>query len=84
MTENPPGIDDAEEAALELQRVVGAPPSLATPARLDAIGVATRRLELALGGAVQGSPFAAALKSAGDAVDALVREVEGAYRIELR
>ena len=42
VTENPPGIDEAEEAALELQRVLGAPPALATPARLDAIGVATR------------------------------------------
>ena len=84
LTENPPGIDEAEEAALELQRVLGVPPSLATPARLDAIGAATRELELALGGAVQGSPFAVALKSAGEVVDALLRDVEGAYRGELR
>ena len=84
LTENPAGIEDAEEAALELQRVLGAPPTLATPARLDAIGVATRRLELALGGAVQGSPFAVALKSASEVVDALLRDVEGAYRGDLR
>ena len=31
-TENPDGIDEAEEALLELQRVIGAPPALATPA----------------------------------------------------
>ena len=84
LTENPPGIDEAEETALELQRLLGAPPSLATPARLDAIGAATRRLELALGGVLQGSPFAAALKSAAEVVDALLRDVEGAYRAELR
>jgi hypothetical protein len=83
VTENPPGIDDAERAALELQQVLGAPPVLATPARLDEIGAATRRLETALGGAVQGSPFAAAMKGAGEVVEALQREVEAAYRIDL-
>ena len=84
VTENPPGIDEAEQAALELQHVLGAPPVLATPARLDEIGAATRQLEVALGGAVQGSPFAAAMKGASEVVEALQREVEGAYRIELR
>ncbi|MBA2383832.1 MAG: hypothetical protein H0V68_04110, partial [Actinobacteria bacterium] len=82
--EDPPGIGEAEETALELQQVLGAPPSLATPARLDAIGAAARRLELALGGVVQGSPFAVALKTAREVVDALLRDVEGAYRVELR
>ena len=70
VTENPEGIDDAEQAALELQHVLGAPPVLATPARLDEIGAATRRLEIALGGAVQGSPFAAAMKGASEVVEA--------------
>lgn len=84
VTENPPGIEDAEEAALELQHVLGTPPALATPARLDEIGAATRRLEVALGGAVQGSPFAAAMKGASEIVEALQREVEGSYRIDLR
>jgi hypothetical protein len=84
LTENPPGIDEAGEAALELQQVLGVPPVLATPARLDEIGAATRRLEIALGGAVQGSPFAAAMKGASEVVDALQREVEGSYRIDLR
>lgn len=80
VTENPPGIEEAEDAVLELQRAIGAPPTLASPARLDAIGAATRALELALGGAAQGSPFAAAMKSAGVVVDALVADVERSYR----
>ena len=42
LTENPPGIDEAEEAALALEAAVGAPPRLATPAHLDEIGTATR------------------------------------------
>jgi hypothetical protein len=83
LTENPPGIDEAEQAALDLQRVLGAPPVLATPARLDEIGAATRRLEIALGGAVQGSPFAVAMKGASEVVEALQLEVESAYRIDL-
>ena len=83
LTENPQGIEEAEQAALELQHVLGAPPVLATPARLDEIGAATRRLEVALGGAVQGSPFAAAMKGASEVVEALHREVEGSYRIDL-
>lgn len=83
VTENPPGIDAAEQAVLELQRVLGAPPTLATPARLDAIGLATRALEVALGHVAQGSPFAAAMKSAGEVVDALVADVTGSYRVPL-
>ena len=83
VTESPPGIEEAEEAALELQRVLGAPPSIATPARLDEIGVATRRLEQVLGGPTQGSPFAAAMKGAGDVVEALWGDVERCYRIPL-
>ena len=84
LTESPEGIDEAEAAVLELQRVLGVPPSLATPARLDAIGLATRQLELALGGATRGSPFADAMRSAGEVVDALTADVEGSYRTELR
>jgi hypothetical protein len=84
VTENPPGIEEAEEAVLALQRVLGTPPTLATPNRLDDIGAATRTLEVALGGVTQGSPFAAAMKSAGEVVDALVADVTGSYRIPLR
>jgi hypothetical protein len=83
VTESPPGIEEADEAALELQRVLGAPPTLATPARLDEIGAATRRLEVALGGEMQGSPFAAAMKSSGQVVEALFGDVERSYRIAL-
>ena len=83
ITESPPGIEEAEEAALELQRALGAPPTVATPARLDAIGAATRRLELALGSAVHGSPFANAMKGAGEVVEALFADIAGSYRIEL-
>lgn len=83
VTENPPGIEEAEEAALELQHVLAAPPMLATPARLDEIGAATRKLEVALGGAVEGSPFAQAMTSASQVVEDLLHDVERGYRIEL-
>jgi hypothetical protein len=82
LTEAPAGIDEAEAAALELQRTIGAPPQLATPARLDEIGAAVRRLEQALDPSA-GSAFANAMRSASDAVDELAREVEGTYRLEL-
>jgi hypothetical protein len=80
--EAPEGIEDAEAAARALREVIGAPPQLASPERLDAIGAATRRLEqeLAPGGA---SPFAAALKSAQGAVAELQREVEAGYLVDL-
>jgi hypothetical protein len=81
LTENPPGIDEAEEAALALEAVLGAPPRLATPEFLDEVGVATRRLETALGGA--GSPFTSAMSSALDSVEALTNEVESTYKREL-
>mgnify|MGYP000300616587 FL=1 len=84
ITESPPGIEEAEEAALELQRVLGAPPTLATPQRLDEIGAATRRLETALGGVGQGSPFAAAMKASTGVVEALYGDVERCYRGSLR
>jgi len=81
--EAPEGIEEVEQAVLELQEVVAEPPQLATPARLDAIGAATRRLERALDAAGR-SPFAEAMSSATGAVDELAREVEGAYRTALR
>jgi hypothetical protein len=82
LTEAPAGIEDAEEAARDLQRTIGAPPQLATPARLDEIGRATRRLEQALD-PLAGSPFADAMRSASAAIEELTREVEGTYRLEL-
>ncbi len=83
LTEVPEGIEEAEEAALALERVIGGAPRLATPAYLDDVGAATRRLELALAEA-PGSPFAEAMKAATPIVDELAREVEAAYKSELR
>jgi hypothetical protein len=81
LTENPPGIDEAEEAALALQAVIGATPRVATPEHLDAVGAATIRLERALGGS--GSPFANAMKQAATTVEELTRDVEGGYKVPL-
>ena len=80
--EGPPGIDDAEKAARALRGILGNPPQLASPSRLDELGAATRRLEQELD-AVGASPFAAAMKSAQGAVAELQREIEAGYRIEL-
>ena len=49
MVEQPPGIEEAEAAALALERAVGAPPRVASPAYLDEVGAATLALERALG-----------------------------------
>lgn len=82
VTESPPGLDEAEEAALALEAVVGAPPRLACPEHLDAVGAATRRLERALGEGA--SPFAEAMRDGFVLVDALSAEVEQAYKRPLR
>jgi hypothetical protein len=80
--EAPEGIEDAEAAARELRGVLGEPPQLATPARLDAIGVAARRLEQELSPSAH-SPFVAAMRGADGVVGELQREVEAGYRIPL-
>ena len=82
LTEAPDGIDEAEAAALELQRTIGAPPQLATPARLDEIGLAARRLEQAFDPAAP-SAFGLAMRTASEAVEELAREVESTYRVPL-
>jgi hypothetical protein len=82
MVEQPPGIEVAEKAALELERVIGAPPRVATPAYLDEVGVATLKLERALG--ELSSPFSTAIRSATGAVEGFVQDVERGYLIELR
>ncbi len=79
LTESPEGIEEAEEAVRALQRTLGTPPQLATPARLDEIGAATRQLEQALDPAAP-SPFTSALKSAQGTIDEIVKEVEETYR----
>jgi hypothetical protein len=82
VTERPLGIEEAEEAALALERAIGAPPRLAEPAYLDRVGAATRRLEEALGPS-GGSPFAEAMKAGMATVEELVRDVESNYRLPL-
>ena len=82
LTEAPDGIEAAEDAALELEKVIGAPPRIATPTFLDEVGIAVRRLEQALGQV--DSPFATALASLAGAVDAFVNDVVTRYAIPLR
>jgi hypothetical protein len=82
LSENPPGIEEAEEAALALERAIGAPPRLAEPGYLDRVGEATRRLEEALGPSA-GSPFAEAMKQGMAAAEELTHDVLTAYRLPL-
>ncbi|HVU77753.1 MAG TPA: hypothetical protein VHC67_09245 [Gaiellaceae bacterium] len=77
IVEQPPGIEEAEEAALALERTIGAPPRVATPAFLDEVGAATVALERALGEV--SSPFSAAIRGATGAVEEFVKEVERDY-----
>ena len=79
LTEQPEGIEEAEAAALALERTLGRAPRVASPRYLDEIGAATRRLEQALGGGPR-SPFADAMKGAPAVVEELEREVIGAYK----
>jgi hypothetical protein len=82
MVEQPPGIEEAEEAALALERVIGAPPRVASPAYLDEVGVATLALERALG--ESSSPFSSAIRSATGAVEEFAQDVERGYLVPLR
>ncbi len=79
LTENPSGIDEAEEAVVALQQAIAARPRLATPTYLDSVGTATTRLEQALGD-VGESPFALAMKQGIATVESLTREVEANYK----
>jgi len=81
-TEAPEGVEEAEEAARALQDVIGDGPHVATHARLDELGQATRRLEVALGEG-GGSPFAEAMKAAMLTIDALNDDVERNYKRSL-
>jgi hypothetical protein len=82
LTEDPDGIGEAEDAALALRELIGAPPHVSTPARLDAVGAAARRLELALDPTAP-SPFTTAMRSAAEVADALWRDVASAYLVPL-
>jgi len=79
LTENPPGIDEAEDAVAALQQALGAPPRLATAEWLDGVGAATKRLEQALGESGI-SPFAEAMKYASRAVEDFATDVEANYK----
>jgi hypothetical protein len=81
MVEQPPGIEEAEEAALVLERTIGAPPRVATPGFLDEVGAATMALERALG--ETSSPFSAAIRASTGAVEEFVADVERAYKLQL-
>jgi len=81
MVEQAPGIEEAEEAALVLERTIGAPPRVATPVFLDEVGAATMALERALG--ETSSPFSAAIRSSTGAVEEFVADVERAYKLQL-
>jgi hypothetical protein len=80
--EAPQGIEDAEAAAAALDELVSQEARVASGEYLDAIGVAARRLEDALGAAA-GSPFAAAMQSAVGTVEALTEEIERSYKLPL-
>jgi hypothetical protein len=82
LSENPPGIEEAEDAALALEQAIGAPPRLAEPAYLDRVGEATRRLEAALGPSA-GSPFAQAMKQGLAAAEELTHDVLTGYKLPL-
>jgi hypothetical protein len=82
ITEHPEGIEEAEAAALALERAIESPPRLASPDYLDTVGFAVRRLELALGDSMS-SPFAEAMKHASAVVDELELDVEAGYKGDL-
>ena len=81
-TDNPEGIEEAETAAAFLADTLEPEPRLASAAYLDAIGSASRRLELTLGESGS-SPFAAAMQSAMAAVEGLSDDVERNYKLQL-
>jgi hypothetical protein len=82
LTEDPPGIERAEDAALALEAAIGVPPRVASPAYLDLLGAATHELELALGDAGP-SPFSAALKAGVATVEEFVQDVLRGYKGQL-
>jgi hypothetical protein len=82
-TEHPHGIDEADEAAADLELLIRGEVRVASPQYLDEVGGATRRLEHALG-ELGHSPFATAMKQGGLTVDGLVADIERNYKLELR
>ena len=82
MVEQPPGIEEAEEAALALERVVGAPPRVASPAYLDEVGVGGARARARRWARRRRRSRARSGRGAG-AVDEFVQEVERGYLYDL-
>jgi hypothetical protein len=80
--ENPEGIEEAQEAAAALQDTVASAPRVASLTYLDAVGVAAKNLEHALGdnGA---SPFAAAMTSGAAAAEELAAEIVSRHKTPL-
>jgi len=62
--------------------VIGAPPRIASPGYLDAVGSATRRLERLLG--EHASPLASALAAHTGTVEAFITEVDVRHGLPLR
>jgi hypothetical protein len=81
-TDNPDGIEEAEAAAAALAETLQQEPRVASSDYLDALGSASRRLELALGESGV-SPFAAAMQAALGSVEELAADVEGNYKLPL-
>jgi hypothetical protein len=79
LTDNPDGIEEAEQAAAALQDAIRPPPRLASVGYLDALGLAAASLEQALG-ELGGSPFAEAMKLGVAAADDLADDVERRYK----
>jgi len=83
LTEQPPNVEEIEDAALQLERTIGSVPRVASPAYLDAVGASAMRLEAALGGNSAASPFAAAMEQAAGAAQQLALDVESKYKLPL-
>jgi hypothetical protein len=75
-------VADANVALIGLERVLSESPHVASPAYLDGIGAAARKLEQALG-EIAASPFAEAMKQGSVAVEGLTMEVEDGYKLPL-
>jgi hypothetical protein len=81
-TDNPEGIEEAEAAATALAETLQPEPRIASGDYLDAIGSASRRLEVALGDSGT-SPFADAMQAALGSVEELAADVERNYKLQL-
>jgi hypothetical protein len=81
-TDAPEGLDEAEAAVDALERTIGGEMRVASPAYLDEVGAATRRLEQALGESGS-SPFLEAMKQAGLTIDGLAADIESHYKLPL-